>query len=53
MKSIINKKLKNISHKSFNSKKAIVENSSKNIRTYAGVNTNIDIKMVQLVKLNL
>jgi hypothetical protein len=51
MKSIINKKLKNISQKTFNSNKVLVENSFKNIRTRNGINLDLDQKMVNLVKL--
>ncbi len=53
MKSIINNKLRNISNKTFNSKKAIIENSLKNIRTKHGINLNLDEKMIHLVKLNI
>ena len=51
MKSIINKKLKNLTHKTSNSKKikSLIEIPSKNIRTFSGVNIYTDEKMVQLV----
>ena len=50
MKSIIQKKLKNLSNKTANSTKSIVGNSTKKIRTYSGINEDLLEKMVQLVK---